>query len=136
MQLVDQKTLSNQEEQSPLVYAALVDSMCQNFWPMFIGSVCAATAAVMTAVKTGNVLLWPMAVLIIVIGTARAFQMRKYERRTSVLTYKQAAEWEPQYRIGAVLQAGTLGLWCVVTILGSDDAVAHMLCIAMTVGYT
>ena len=76
------------------------------------------------------------AVLIVGIGTARAFQMRKYERRTSVLTFEQAVEWEPQYRIGAVLQAGALGLWCVVTILGSDDAVAHMLCIAMTVGYT
>ena len=33
--------------------------MCQNFWPMFFGSVCAAVAAVMTALKTGNVLLWP-----------------------------------------------------------------------------
>jgi len=48
MQLVDQKERSNQEE--PVLYAALVDSMCQNFWPMFIGAVCAATAALMTAV--------------------------------------------------------------------------------------
>ena len=64
--------------------------MCQNFWPMFAGTVCAAAAAVMTALKTGNVLLWPCAVLIIGIGTARAFQMRKYERRTAVLTFEQA----------------------------------------------
>lgn len=136
MQLVDQKKRTGQEQLEPMLYAALVDSMCQNFWPMFIGSACAAAAALMTALKTGNVLLWPMAVLIVGIGTVRAFQMRKYERRTSVLTFEQALEWEPRYRVGSALQAGALGLWCLVTILSSDDTVAHMLCIAVTVGYT
>ena len=57
MQLVDQKKRSSREELEPILYAALVDSMCQNFWPMFIGSVCTAVAAVLTALKTGNVLL-------------------------------------------------------------------------------
>ena len=54
MQLVDQKKRGSREELEPVLYAALVDSMCQNFWPMFIGSVCAAVAAVLTALKTGN----------------------------------------------------------------------------------
>ena len=88
MQLVDQKKRSSREELEPVLYAALVDSMCQNFWPMFIGSVCAAVAAVLTALKTGNELLWPCAAMIIGIGTIRAFQMRKYERRTAVLSYE------------------------------------------------
>jgi diguanylate cyclase (GGDEF)-like protein len=136
MQLVDQKKRNNQEELTPALYTALIDSMCQNFWPMFIGSVSGAAAALMTALKTGNVLLWPCAVLIVAVGTARAFQMRTYERRTSTLTFEQAKEWEPRYRIGAVLHAAALGLWCFVTILGSDDPVAHMLCVAATVGYT
>jgi diguanylate cyclase (GGDEF)-like protein len=136
MQLVDQKNRSNQEELEPALYAALVDSMCQNFWPMFIGSVSGAAAALMTAVKTGNVLLWPCALLLVAIGTARAFQMRRYERRASTLTFEQAKDLEPRYRVGAVLQAGALGLWCFLTILGTDDPVAHMLCVAVTVGYT
>jgi diguanylate cyclase (GGDEF)-like protein len=136
MQLVDRKKQSNQEESEPLLYAALIDSMCQNFWPMFIGAVCAATAALMTAVKTGNVLLWPCALLIVGIGTARAFQMRKFERRTSVLTFAQAKHWEPRYAIGAILYAGALGAWCFFTILGSDDPIAHMVCVAVTIGYT
>ncbi len=88
MQLVDQKKRSSPEELEPILYAALIDSMCQNFWPIFFGSVCAAVAAVMTALKTGNVLLWPCAVLIIGIGTIRAFQMRKYEQRTAPLTLR------------------------------------------------
>ena len=136
MQLVDQKKRNDQEELEPALYAALVDSMCQNFWPMFMGSVCAAAAALMTALKTGNVVLWPCALLIVAIGTYRAFQMRRYERRTQTLSYEQAKDFEPRYRVGAVLQAAVLGLWCFVTILGVDDSVAHMLCVAVTIAYT
>jgi PAS domain-containing protein len=130
------KKRSNQEELESVLYAALVDSMCQNFWPLFFGGVCAAAAALMTAVKTGNVLLWPIAFLIVAIGTARAFQMRKYERRTSVLTYAQAKHWEPRYALGAIFYAGVLGAWCFITILGSDDPIAHVVCVAVTIGYT
>jgi diguanylate cyclase (GGDEF)-like protein len=136
MQLVDQKKRSNQEELEPVLYAALVDSMCQNFWPMFVGSVSAAAAALMTALKTGNVLLWPCALLIVGIGTFRAFQMRKYERRTAVLTFDQAKHWEPRYAIGAMVYAAVLGAWCFITIIGNDDPIAHMVCVAVTIGYT
>ena len=86
MQLAGQNTGPDQKI-SPNIYAALVDSMCQNFWPMLIGTICSALAAFMTALKTGNIWLWPCALLIMAIGTARAFQMREYERRTSVLTF-------------------------------------------------
>ncbi len=55
MQLVDQKKRSNGDELEPVLYAALIDSMLQNFWPMFIGAVSAAAAALMTALKTGNI---------------------------------------------------------------------------------
>ena len=136
MQLVDQKERGNPETQSPLLYAALIDSMCQNFWPIFIGSISAAAAAVMTAIKTGNMWLWPCTVLIVGIGTFRAFQMRKYERRTSGLTYEQAKQWEPRYMAGALTYAAVLGAWCFITIQGSDDAIAHMVCVAVTIGYT
>ncbi|WP_291854501.1 EAL domain-containing protein [Bradyrhizobium sp.] len=136
MQLVDQKKRNSREELEPILYAALVDSMCQNFWPMFIGSLSTAIAAVLTALKTGNVLLWPCAVLIIGIGTIRAFQMRKYERRTQVLTFEQARHWEPRYAVGAIAYASVLGIWCFLTIYGSNDVIAHMVCVAVTIGYT
>ena len=94
----------------PVLYAALVDSMCQNFWPMFIGSVCAAAAAVMTALKTGNVSAVAVRPSDRRIGTIRAFQMRKYERRTAVLTFEQAKQLEPRYAIGAMVYAGARAL--------------------------
>jgi diguanylate cyclase (GGDEF)-like protein len=136
MQLVDQKSRGSREELEPILYAALIDSMCQNFWPIFFGGVCAAIAAVMTAIKTGNVLLWPIAILMVGIGTVRAFQMRKYERRTSVLSYDQAKALEPRYAFWALAYAAVLGAWCFITILGSDDPIAHLLCVSVTVGYT
>ncbi len=136
MQLVDQKKRSSQEELEPVLYAALIDSMCQNFWPMMLGTLCTAIAAVLTAMKTGNTLLWPVAAAIVGIGTLRAFQMRKYERRTQVLSFDQARYLEPRYAVGAIVYAGVLGAWCFLTIVGSDDAIAHMLCVAVTVAYT
>ena len=40
---------------SPSIYAALIDSLFHDPGPMFAGALCAAVAAVMTALKTGNV---------------------------------------------------------------------------------
>ena len=135
MQLADQKQ-SDRDELEPILYAALINSMVQNFWAIFLGSASAAVAAVMTALKTGDVLLWPIAFLIIAIGTARAFQMRPYENRMPGLSFEQAKHLEPRYWAGALLYAAVIGLWCFVVIFNNDDAVANMLCVSVTVGYT
>src|SRR3982074_1579028 len=138
MQLVDQKKQSKQEGLSTAIYVALVDSLFQNSNPVLAGTVSAAIAAVMTALKTGNPSVWPCAVWISIVGIARAIQMRKYEleRRSSPLPPERAAWWEPRYKILADVYASALGLWCVVVLLGSGDTVAHLLCAAVTIGYT
>src|SRR5258708_31852084 len=107
MQLVDQKKQDDQEELSPAIYTALVDSLFQNFMPTLAGTASATIAAVMTALKTGNQSVWPCAIWISIVGIARAFQMRKYEmeRRGSRLTPERAAWWEPNYRNLADLYA-------------------------------
>ncbi|MET0221672.1 MAG: EAL domain-containing protein [Tardiphaga sp.] len=135
MQLADHN-LTNDKSMSPSIYTALVDSLFENPIPMLAGAVCAGTGVVMTAVKTGNTLLWPCAVLIIVIGTLRAIQLSRYEKRDAALTPEEAARWEFNYMIGGSLYAGALGLWCWVVLIGSDDPVAHMLATAVTVAYT
>ena len=136
MQLLHRKKSPDEETLSPSIYAALVDSMCQNSWPMLFGAICAAAAALMTALKTGYAPIWPCALLIMTIGIARAIQMRKYETRTTVLSPEQAADFEPRYMVGAMLYAGVLGLWCAVVLLGTDDPIAHMLCTTVTIAYT
>ena len=136
MQLLHRKKSPDEETLSPSIYAALVDSMCQNSWPMLFGAICATAAAMMTALKTGYAPIWPCALLIITIGIARAIQMRKYEKRTTVLSPEQAADFEPRYMLGAMLYAGVLGLWCAIVLLGTDDPIAHMLCTTVTIAYT
>ncbi|MGJ4927024.1 putative bifunctional diguanylate cyclase/phosphodiesterase [Bradyrhizobium sp. HKCCYLS2038] len=136
MQLVDQENADHRDEQELALYAALIDSMLQNFWPIMLGSICATVAAALTALKTGSVLLWPCAFLIAAIGTARAFQMRRYEGRAAILSIAEAKDLEPRYARAAMGYAMALGGWCFITIYGSTDAVAHMLCVAVTIGYT
>ena len=135
MQLLEARGRPRREQPSPLVYAALVDSLFQNPAPMLAGALTAAIAAVLTAVKTGEQLLWPCAVLLIIIGAGRTLDMYRYNQRRSTLTTDEAVRWEMRYQIGAMLYAVALGIWCVVTILGSDDPVAHMICTCVTLGY-
>jgi diguanylate cyclase (GGDEF)-like protein len=134
MQLAGQNTVPDQKI-SPSIYAALVDSLFQNPGPMLAGAVFAAIAAVMTALKSGDNWLWPCAGLLIVTGAFRAFDMHRYKKRKAALTADDATAWEIRYQIGAMLYAIALGIWCVVALLSSDDAVAHMICLTVTTGY-
>jgi len=138
MQLVEPGIDQDEKVLPPSIYAALVDSLFQNYGPTAAGVLCAVAAAVMTVWKTNNPWLWPCAAMIIIIGMARAYQMKLYEderREQGTLTPERAAWWEPRYKLGADLYAASLGVWCFVVIYGSNDPVAHMLCTAVTIGY-
>src|SRR5262249_10238534 len=100
------------------------------------GTICTFAAALMTLVRTGNDLLWPCVVLIIGIGTARAFQMRKHERRIGILSYEEAKAFEPRYAVGCIAYAAVVGLWSFITIYGRVAWGRQMTVGAVTVGYT
>src|SRR3981081_3954570 len=118
---IDGQTKDPDQKMSPSIYAALVDSLFQNPAPMFAGAVFAAVAAVMTALKSGDNLLWPCVRRLIVPGAVRAFDMHKYMTRESILTADDAARWEIRYQIGAMFYAIALGIWCFVALTSSDD---------------
>ena len=134
MQLATQ-TKDPDQKMSPTIYAALIDSLFQDPGPMFAGALCAAVAAIMTAVKTGNVWLWSCVALLVITGAVRAIDTGRYKKRKSQLTPDEAGRWEIRYQFGAMLYAAALGLWCVVAVLGSTDAAAHMICISVTLCY-
>jgi diguanylate cyclase (GGDEF)-like protein len=134
MQLASQ-TEEPDQKVSPSTYSALIDSLFQNPAPLFAGAVMVAFAAAMTAVKTGQDLLWPCVAFLVVSGTARAVDMHRYNSRRSALTTDEASRWEVRYQIGAMIYAVALGVWCTVALLGSDDPVAHMICLTVTTGY-
>jgi diguanylate cyclase (GGDEF)-like protein len=134
MQLTGQ-TPDAELKMSPSIHAALIDSLFQDPAPLFAGALCAAVAAVMTALKTGNVWLWPIVALLIVTGAVRAIDTRQYQRSKATLSAESVAHWEIRYQLGAMLYAAALGLWCLVAILGSNDAAAHMICTSVTLCY-
>ena len=123
------------QKMSPTIYAALIDSLFQDASTMFAGSLCNAFAALLTALKTGNFWLWPCVLLLVLIGAVRAIDVRQYQRRKASLAPAQVLGWEMRYQFGAMFYASALGLWCLVALALSDDAVAHMIAISVTLGY-
>jgi diguanylate cyclase (GGDEF)-like protein len=74
-------------------------------------------------------------VLLVLIGALRAIDVRQYQRRKASLAPAQVLRWEMRYQFGAMFYASALGLWCFVALVLSDDAVAHMIAISVTLGY-
>ncbi|MDR3465733.1 MAG: EAL domain-containing protein [Xanthobacteraceae bacterium] len=138
MPTADAQRIPEEEDLPPSIAMALTDSLFHNFAPMLAGVVVFALAAVMTAVKTGNVWLWPCAALITVICMARSWQMHCYERerRTTVLTPELATLWERRYAVGIYFLSISMGIWSFTVLATSNDAVVHMLSIGVNIGYS
>ncbi|MBN8990294.1 MAG: EAL domain-containing protein [Rhizobiales bacterium] len=119
---------------SPYLRAALIDSLFETSAPMLTGLVFGAGAAAMTALKTGETVIWACVGLLVFAGVFRAFVLQRYHARTSTPTAEEAARWKAYHQIGAMIQAAALGTWCSATLLVSNDAVAHMICLSVTTG--
>ena len=133
MQLAN-RTAEPDHEVSPTISAALIDSLFETPGPLLAGIIFAAIAAAMTALKTESNLIWACVGLIIVTGAVRALDLQRYQLRKSGLTGDEAAQWQKRYQVGAMIQGAAIGLWCSTTLLGSDDAVAHMIALSVTTG--
>src|SRR5260370_9825021 len=84
--------------------------------------------------KPGEDLMWACVGLVILAGRVRALDLQGSQARKSTLTADEAAQWKKRYQIGAMIQAAAIGIWCSATLLISDDAVVHMICLSVTTG--
>jgi hypothetical protein len=133
MQLANQREVIDQKI-SPYLRAALIDSLFETPAPMLTGLVFGAIAAAMTALKTGEPLIWACVALLILAGALRGFDLHRYQARKSTLTADEALRWKKRHQVGATIQAAAVGIWCSTTLLVTDDAVAHMICLSATTG--
>jgi len=133
MQLATQ-TRDPDQKASPSIRAALIDSLFDTPAPLLAGIVFVVIAAALTALKTGKDPIWACVALLILAGAVRAFDLRRYQARKPTLTAAESAQWKKRYQIGATIQAIAIGIWCSTTLLSSDDAVAHMICLSVTTG--
>ncbi|QQO19776.1 EAL domain-containing protein [Bradyrhizobium diazoefficiens] len=134
MQIESQSVEPNQRQSSPTISAALTDSLFEAPGTVLTGIVFSAFAASLTALKTGQVLIWGFVPLLILAGAIRAFDLHRYQARKAILTAEQAARWQLRYQSGALIQAAVIGLWCSTTLLSNDDAIAHMIALSVTTG--
>ena len=93
------------QKMSPILSAALIDSLFEAPGTVLTGIIFSAMAATMTALKMGQDLIWIFVPLLIVAGAVRAFDLRRYQARKSTLTAEEAAQWQQRYQIGAMIQA-------------------------------
>ena len=114
--------------------AALIDSLFEAPGPLFAGIVFVAFAAGLTALKTGQSLLWGCVVFLVVAGAIRVFDLGRFDPHKSDLTAKEAGRWQQRYRFGALVQAAAIGTWCSTALLSNNDAVVHLIALSVTTG--
>jgi diguanylate cyclase (GGDEF)-like protein len=119
---------------SPSRRAASIDSLFEAPGPLLAGIIFVAIAAAMTALKSGESLIWVCVAFLIAAGMIRVFDLRRYLARKATLSFDEAAQWQKRYQIGAVIQGAAIGMWCAVTLTSSDDAVVHMICLSVATG--
>jgi diguanylate cyclase (GGDEF)-like protein len=119
---------------SPTMSAALVDALFEAHSPLVTGVVFSGIAASLTALKTGEPVMWACVTLLVLAGVVRSFDFQRYQARKSTMSAPDAARWQMRYQIGAMIQAAAIGLWCSLTLLSNDDAVAHMIALSVTAG--
>jgi diguanylate cyclase (GGDEF)-like protein len=119
---------------SPSIRAASIDSLFEAPGPLLAGIIFVAIAAAMTALKTGDDLIWGCVAFLVVAGAIRALDLWLYLARKATLTSDEAAQWYKRYQYGALIQAAAIGTWCSAALTSSDDAVVHMICLSVTTG--
>jgi diguanylate cyclase (GGDEF)-like protein len=126
--------IETEQKISPSIRAARIDSLFEAPGPLLAGIIFVAIAAAMTALKSGDDRIWACVVFLVVTGAMRVFDLQRYLSRKATHPSDEAAHWQKRYLIGAMIQAVAIGTWTFVTLLSSDDAVVHMICLSVATG--
>jgi diguanylate cyclase (GGDEF)-like protein/PAS domain S-box-containing protein len=118
------------------IYIPIVDSLYSETRTLFLGSLAVSLAVLLTAWKTGEILIYLCWVALVLVASARAIDMATYVRsRPSLISVEVAARWEFRYVVGAAGFMGMLGVWCVVVFATTDDPFVQLVSIASTIAY-
>lgn len=116
------------------IYLSLVDSLFAERRTLFIGSLAASAAVLLTAWKTGLWALYACAAAVALVGVARNWDMRRYARlHADISTLEDARHWERRYVLGASIFVALLGIWCLIVFESTDDAFVQLLSVSMVI---
>ncbi|MEA2933765.1 MAG: hypothetical protein QOD74_411 [Variibacter sp.] len=116
------------------VYISLVDSLFRDPRSLLMGSLAVVLAILLTAVKTGEPILFLCAAGAAAISGLRTMEMRAYAfSRPRIKTVQEAARWEFRYAVGTSAHIALLGAWCVIGFHFSDDPFVEVVSLSSTI---
>jgi diguanylate cyclase (GGDEF)-like protein len=116
------------------IYASVVDSLYGDSRSLSSGSIAITVAALLTAWKSGESLLYLVTFLIALVAVGRMLLIRAYFRsRPQISAIPDVRRWETRYAIGTAAHVGLLGAWCLVAFTLTNDAWVQLVSVAGTV---
>ena len=130
-------TERNQKRDFPVeIYISMVDSLFAELRTFLLGAMVAFVAAVYASSISPEPVLAVCALLLGVVGIARAVHILSYRHyRGDVQTFEAARQWERAYTIGANIYVFLLGVWCFASFYLSTSAVAQLFSLALVLAH-
>jgi diguanylate cyclase (GGDEF)-like protein len=115
------------------IYVSVVDSLYADLRTLAVGSVGILVAILLTAVKTGDELIYICALVSAAVACARMLGVHAYARqRAGITTIEDAARWEFRYALGVSAHLASLGVWCIVAFW-TGDPFAQLISVSATI---
>lgn len=127
---------SRERELNAEVYADLVESLYGPIAALIAGVINGVLCAFVVATWTGNMNLALCGICLALAGAFRVAVSVAYHRRVTGDSIEETRMWEWRFAYGALPFAAFLGTLGYVAIQQVDDPVIHLLCAAVTVGWT
>jgi diguanylate cyclase (GGDEF)-like protein len=118
------------------VYASLVDALYDVRQSLFIGSLAASLAALLTAWKSGDWILLGFAIAIGLVAWLRTLDMRTYVRlRPTLASAEEFGRWERRYVIGAAAYVALLSGWTLAAFVETSDPFIRLFSFSVALAY-
>lgn len=127
----------NQKRDFPVeIYISMVDSLFAELRTFMLGAMVAFIAAAYASSVSPEPVLGVCALLLGVVGIARAVHIMSYHHyRGDVQTFEAARKWERAYTIGANIYVFLLGLWCFASFYLSTSELAQLFSLALVLAH-
>jgi diguanylate cyclase (GGDEF)-like protein len=127
----------NQKRDFPVeIYISMVDSLFAELRTFLLGAMVAFIAAAYASSVSPEPVLAVCALLLGVVGIARAVHIMSYHHyRGDVQSFEAARQWERAYTIGANIYVFLLGLWCFASFYLSTSGLAQLFSLALVLAH-
>jgi diguanylate cyclase (GGDEF)-like protein len=115
------------------IYISLVGSLFTDPRTLLVGAIGTISAVVITALKSGEPLLWLCSVAMVATACVRATDMRIFGRQGQLNNdAKLIRKWELRYVTGSCVYVALLGIWCLIAFVKSSDPEIQLLSFSLT----